>query len=260
MSYYQNHYYSDSSNTVLFDNSLQNYTILPIQPQQKHIFEMSTQKQKDQFLLTSSFYPSMNFFMNDTMYQHADNKDSSCLSFVPDCRKPIFDYWTDIDSFSSPCSCCSSFPLLSEALTSTHGYSANESLLPDLVDSHTLFSSTKAIITSQNDCSRTEKPNKSSTMSISRNRRTKRRQEKKSNTKEKPFKCCFCPITFARKYDLQRHIRVHTGLKPYSCLSCNKLFARTDALKRHLRMEDTCRSSPIVQIMVQTGHKRYRNL
>lgn len=76
----------------------------------------------------------------------------------------------------------------------------------------------------------------------------------------KVFPCCVCSRSFARKHDLQRHIRVHTGAKPYSCLSCTKAFARTDALKRHLRMEETCRMSPVIQAMKNTGSRRYKNL
>ncbi|KAG2209913.1 hypothetical protein INT46_010509 [Mucor plumbeus] len=76
----------------------------------------------------------------------------------------------------------------------------------------------------------------------------------------KVFACCVCSRSFARKHDLQRHIRVHTGAKPYSCLNCTKSFARTDALKRHLRMEETCRMSPVIQAMKNTGSRRYKNL
>ncbi|CEP07210.1 hypothetical protein [Parasitella parasitica] len=76
----------------------------------------------------------------------------------------------------------------------------------------------------------------------------------------KAFPCSACTRSFARKHDLQRHIRVHTGAKPYSCLNCTKAFARTDALKRHLRMEETCRMSPVIQAMKNTGSRRYRNL
>ncbi|KAI8375888.1 hypothetical protein BD560DRAFT_392196 [Blakeslea trispora] len=83
---------------------------------------------------------------------------------------------------------------------------------------------------------------------------------KKEFTNPKPFACHLCSRCFARKHDLQRHIRVHTGVKPYSCLSCHKAFARTDALKRHLRAEDSCRLSPVIQAMKNSGNRRYRNL
>ncbi|OBZ90119.1 Transcriptional regulator prz1 [Choanephora cucurbitarum] len=83
---------------------------------------------------------------------------------------------------------------------------------------------------------------------------------RQDNSNPKPFACHLCTRCFARKHDLQRHIRVHTGAKPYSCLSCSKAFARTDALKRHLRVEDSCRLSPVIQAMKNTGSRRYRNL
>lgn len=101
----------------------------------------------------------------------------------------------------------------------------------------------------------------SSEMSLEKENQNQMQHQQPSQQRQlKTFACCVCLRSFARKHDLQRHIRVHTGAKPYSCLSCTKAFARTDALKRHLRMEETCRMSPVIQAMKNTGNRRYKNL
>ncbi|KAI9473660.1 MAG: hypothetical protein EXX96DRAFT_578844 [Benjaminiella poitrasii] len=253
-----------TADTIPFNN----YSIIPIQEQPKPVL----QKENEQFLLASSFYPSETFLMNGEVFPMAsDNnmirtKESSSymlpsLPFTSDCSNSTLDWsasplsdFTDFDSCSS-----SSSP---ESVLTQIVYS--DYVTPSSVVDNNAYSCQTApttMVTSYYDYS---SEYFKSTMFACSNATTFCVKQKEKETlpviKAKQFSCCLCPRAFARKYDLQRHIRVHTGAKPYSCLNCRKLFARTDALRRHLRMEDTCRSSLIIRAMIQTGHRRFRNL
>ncbi|KAI8098442.1 uncharacterized protein B0P05DRAFT_521954 [Gilbertella persicaria] len=190
-----------------------------------HSFNPLYQQQQDNLLLASSFYPAETVF-HDYSGQFMDKNvvSSSCYFSSPSV------------TYESSCSSSPSldfYPILSITSSETTPLLTNALVLP---------------------------PSQSPEPCNNRSVKQKKSCKRLNDLDHKPFVCHLCSRCFARKHDLQRHIRVHTGAKPYSCLSCSKAFARTDALKRHLRMEDSCRLSPVIQALKNSGSRRYRNL
>lgn len=177
--------------------------------------------QPNELLLSTSFYPDSN------------------IGFIP-----YYDY--PVSSPSTSGSSCSSSPNIENMY---EYYSLDMASMP-LLHQPTTTTTTSTTTTTTDAATDID-------TTTSRSDDMIRPLKKRPN---KTFACPICKRLFARKHDLQRHIRVHTGDKPYSCINCKKSFARTDALKRHLRMEDTCRTSPVIQALKSTGSRRYRNL
>ncbi|KAI8647437.1 hypothetical protein BD408DRAFT_408555 [Parasitella parasitica] len=198
-----------------------------------YINETNSILDQDQLLLQASYYPTVNVghpYFNLPTNQGLDLVIDTTLSSS----------YTDSTAWSS----CSSSP----SLDFENGFNFN--LQQNNIESFLLSDLPSEI--SFEELQKQQRPQHQYQQSQEQNQQQQRQL--------KSFPCSVCPRSFARKHDLQRHIRVHTGAKPYSCLNCTKAFARTDALKRHLRMEDTCRMSPVIQAMKNTGSRRYRNL